>query len=130
METVLVVDDEDGVRSLIRDILEPLGYTVLDTGDPKQALRIAREHPTPIHLILLDVLMPLMKGTELAVKVEAIRPQAKILFMSAYILSEVTAARRPFLTKPFTPDVLVARVRAVLDSHSPFERPKPRPGPS
>ena len=90
METILVVDDEDGVRSLVRDILEPRGYTILDTGDPRQALRIAREHPTPIDLFLIDVMMPLMKGTELALKVEALRPQAKILLMSAYMLSEVT----------------------------------------
>ncbi len=95
METILVVDDEEGVRSLVRDILEPRGYTILDTGDPRQALRMAREHPTPIDLFLIDVLMPLMKGTELALKVEALRPQAKILLMSAYMLSEVTATGRP-----------------------------------
>ena len=102
METILVVDDEEGVRSLVRDILEPRGYTILDTGDPRQALRIAREHPTPIDLFLIDVLMPLMKGTELALKVEALRPQAKILLMSVYMLSEVTATGRPFLAKPFS----------------------------
>jgi len=90
VETILVVDDEDGVRSLVRDILEPRGYTILDTGDPRQALRIAREHPRPIDLFLIDVMMPLMKGTELALKMEALRPQAKILLVSAYMLSEVT----------------------------------------
>ena len=95
METILVVDDEEDVRSLVRDILEPRGYTILDTGDPRQALRIAREHPTPIALFLIDVMMPLMKGTELALKVEALRPQAKILLMSAYMLSEGTATGRP-----------------------------------
>jgi hypothetical protein len=62
VETILVVDDEDGVRSLVRDILEPRGCTILDTGDPRQALRIAREHPTPIDLFLIDVLMPLNEG--------------------------------------------------------------------
>ncbi len=130
METILVVDDEDGVRSLVRDILEPRGYTILDTGDPRQALRIAREHPTPIDLFLIDVMMPLMKGTELALKVEALRPQAKILLMSAYMLSEVTATGRPFLAKPFSLNGLARKVRAVLDGHSPFGRPKPGPSPS
>ncbi len=121
VETILVVDDEDAVRSLVRDILEPRGYSVLDTGDPRQALRIAREHPTEIHLFLLDVIMPLMKGTELALKIESIRPQVRILFMSAYMLSEVTATGRPFLAKPFSLNGLVTKVRAVLDDPSPFE---------
>jgi DNA-binding response OmpR family regulator len=120
-----VVDDEDGVRSLVRDILEARGYAILDTGDPLQALRIAREHPTPISLFLLDVVMPLMKGTELARKLEAIRPEARILFMSAYMLTEVTAAGRPFLAKPFSPNGIATKVRAVLDGHSPFEPPSP-----
>ena len=130
VETILVVDDEDGVRSLVRDILEPRGYTILDTGDPRQALRIAREHPTPIDLFLIDVMMPLMKGTELALKVEALRPQAKILLMSAYMLSEVTATGRPFLAKPFGLNGLATKVRAVLDGHSPFGRTNPGPRPS
>ncbi len=125
METILVVDDEDAVRSLVRDVLEARDYVILDTGDPRQALRIAREHPTPIHLFLLDVMMPLMKGTELARKIDAIRPQAKILFMSAYMLSEVTATGRPFLAKPFSPAGIATKVRAVLDGHSSFERPSP-----
>jgi len=130
METILVVDDEDEVRSLIRDILEARGYTILDTGDPRQALRIAREHPAPIDLFILDVLMPLMKGTELARKVAEIRPHAKILFVSAYLLSEVRAMGHPFLAKPISPDALAARVRAVLDVHSPFDSRRPGPSPA
>ena len=74
--------------------------------------------------------MPLMKGTELALKVEALRPQANILLMSAYMLSEVTATGRPFLAKPFSLNGLATKVRAVLDGHSPFERPTPGPRPS
>ncbi len=70
METVLVVDDEAGIRAVVRGMLEAKGYAVLDTADPHQALRIATQQP--VHLLLTDVVMPLMKGTELADRLQAL----------------------------------------------------------
>lgn len=121
MKTILVVDDEDVVRSVVRDMLESEHCTIVDTGDPQHALRVAREQP--VHLLLTDVVMPLMKGTELAVRMEALSPATRILFMSAYAMSEVAASGRPFIGKPFTVQALTDKVRQVLGHPSPFARP-------
>jgi DNA-binding NtrC family response regulator len=126
--TILVVDDEDDVRSFVRDILEVKGYRVLDTRDPQHALRIASEQST--HLMLADVVMPLMKGTELARRLQALSPSTKVLLMSAYTLSAVAASGYAFIAKPFTADTLAEQVRHVLDQPSPFARPRPQGGPS
>lgn len=121
MQTILVVDDEEVVRSVVRDMLESDAYSILDTGDPQHALRIARERP--VHLLLSDVVMPLMKGPELAAKVLAVSPSTKILLMSAYPMSEVAASGRAFISKPFSMQSLNDKVRHVLDQSSPFARP-------
>lgn len=94
MHTILVVDDEEVVRSVVRDMLESDGYSILDTDDPQHALRIARERP--IHLLLSDVVMPLMKGPELATKLLAVSPSVQ---------------------------ALNDKVRQVLEHSSPFARP-------
>ena len=121
MHTILVVDDEEVVRSVVRDMLESQGYTILDTGDPQHALRIAREQP--VHLLLTDVVMPLMRGPELAAKLVATSPSTKVLLMSAYPMSEVAASGRAFISKPFSVQGLTDRVRQVLEQGSPFARP-------
>ena len=121
MPTILVVDDEEVVRSVVRDMLESDEYTVLDTGDPQHALRLAGEQP--IHLLLSDVVMPVMKGPELATKVLAASPSTKVLLMSAYPMSEVAESERAFLSKPFSLQVLNDKVREVLEEPSPFARP-------
>jgi two-component system cell cycle sensor histidine kinase/response regulator CckA len=126
METILLVDDEDGVRSLAKDVLEMKGYTVLDTGDPRHALRIAREHSKPIDLVLTDVVMPLMNGPQLAERLREIRPGTKILFMSSFDVSGILTPNTPFIAKPFDVEELARRVRQVLDRRSPFSGP-PRP---
>ena len=126
MPTILVVDDEDDVRSFVRHVLEVGGYTVLDTSDPQHALRIASQEPA--HLLLTDVVMPLMKGTELARRLQTLSPSTKVLLMSAYTLSDITASAYPVITKPFTSDTLAARVRQVLNQPSPFARPRPQGG--
>jgi two-component system cell cycle sensor histidine kinase/response regulator CckA len=126
METILIVDDEDGVRSLAKDVLEMKGYTVLDTGDPRHALRIAREHSKPIDLVLTDVVMPLMNGPQLAERLREIRPGTKILFMSSFEVSGILTPNTPFIAKPFDVEELARRVRQVLDRRSPFSGP-PRP---
>ena len=121
MQTILVVDDEEVVRSVVRDMLESEGYTILDTGDPQHALRIAREQP--VHLLLSDVVMPLMKGPELAAKLLAVSPSTRILLMSAYQMSDVAASGRAFIGKPFSVQRLSEKVREVLEQSSPFARP-------
>jgi len=128
VSTILVVDDEDDVRSFVRGALDGQGYRVLDTRDPQHALRIASQQP--IHLLLADVVMPLMKGTELARRLQALSPSAKVLLMSAYTLSEVSASGYAFIAKPFTAETLIDRVRQVLNTPSPFGRPRPQEGPS
>ncbi len=130
-ETILVVDDEPEVLALVADHLQTKGYMLLLTGDPREALRLARTRTEPIHLLLTDVVMPLMNGRQLAEQVRAIRPEARVLFMSAYSTEAVEdygirlAPGEPFLVKPFAMDELANKVRAVLDYHSPFTRSKP-----
>ena len=129
-ESILVVDDDPEVLSLAVDILRMADYTVLGTGDPRHALRLARSHTEPLHLLLTDVVMPLMSGLQLAAEVRAIRPEVKILLMSAYRTKEIEDYRArlapggPFLDKPFTIPALERAVRAVLDYPAPL--PKPR----
>jgi len=124
VETVLVVDDEDDIRTVVGAMLKAQGYTVLDTRDPQQALRLAAQQP--VNLLLTDVIMPLMRGTELAQRLQSISPWTKVLLMSAYMVAEVTTSGQPFITKPFTPEALVEKVRQVLAQPSPFSRPTPR----
>ena len=127
METIVVVDDEPDIRAVVRQILHNQGYTVLDTGDPHQALRWAGQQP--VQLLLTDVIMPLMKGTELAQRFLAVSPWTKVLLMSAYKVAEITASSHPFIAKPFTPDVLADRVRQLLAPPSAFGRKPPPPAP-
>ena len=124
-ETILVVDDEPEVRALARDALELLGYVVLDNGDPHQALRIGKAQP--VHLLLTDVVMPLMKGTELADHVRALRASTKVLLMSGYQTSYIAPSGRPFLAKTFRVEILQERVRDVLARPSAFARPRRSP---
>jgi len=128
-ETILVVDDEDDIRVVVRRMLESKGYVVLDTRDPHQALRIAGREP--IDLLVTDVIMPLMRGTELAQRVRALLPSAKVLLMSAYKIAEITESGLPFIAKPFTPEALTDKVGQILrPQSSPFtRRPPARPGP-
>jgi two-component system, cell cycle sensor histidine kinase and response regulator CckA len=119
-ETILVVDDDPEVLSVAEDMLRSMGYTVISTVDPRVALRFARTHPGAIHLLLTDVVMPLMGGGQLAQEFRRIRPDAKVLFMSAYNVESVEAYRvvlapgEPFLKKPFTIADLQNTVKAAL----------------
>ena len=123
MEIVLVVDDEPDIRTVVRSMLTTKGYTVVETGDPQQAIRMATQQA--IHLLISDVVMPLMKGTELAKRVQEVSPWTKVLLMSAYKVAEVTTSGFPFIAKPFTPEALVEKVRQLLAQPSPFTRPEP-----
>ena len=128
--TILVVDDEPDVRALVREVLTLNGYTVIDTGDPFEARRIAERQP--IQLLLTDVVMPIMNGIELAQRVEAASPTTKVLLMSGYVTSAVKTSGRPLVSKPFRTADLLAAIRQLLDARSAFRRPAPptapRPG--
>jgi two-component system cell cycle sensor histidine kinase/response regulator CckA len=128
MEIVLVVDDEPDIRAVVRGMLIAKGYTVIETGDPQQAIRMATQQA--VHLLVTDVVMPLMKGTELAKRVQEVSPWTKVLLMSAYKVAEVTTSGFPFIGKPFAPDALVEKVRQILGAPSPFARPAPPPDPA
>jgi two-component system, cell cycle sensor histidine kinase and response regulator CckA len=129
-ETILVVDDEPDVLSMASDILLATGYKVLSTGDPREALKLASSNAEPIHLLLTDIVMPLMNGGELAKQLRAIRPDVKVLFMSAYSTQYVEdygvrlGPGELFLVKPFDMAELQSKVKAVLAYRSPFQRPR------
>jgi CheY-like chemotaxis protein len=119
MRTILVVDDDQWVRMLARDVLAGEGYRVLEASDGQDAIRVAAEHPGPIHLLLSDVMMPGMNGCDLAAGLTALLPGLKVLFMSAYdrdfLVSHGMSPIGPVITKPFTTEYLSRRVRIVLD---------------
>jgi CheY-like chemotaxis protein len=122
-ETILLVEDEEEVRALTRELLEIDGYTILEAGSPEEALRLGTEHPGPIHLLITDVVMPQMSGPELARRLTAHRPGMNVLCMSGY--PERTTVQRAEITadtawlqKPFTPASLSAHVRQVLDAQA------------
>jgi CheY-like chemotaxis protein len=119
-ETVLVVEDQDEVRALVQRVLEASGYTVLGAGTIADALRIAESRSEPIHLLVTDMVMPHMSGGDLAQRLLSLRPEMAVLYMSGYTDHAVVHQGRagpgvPFLQKPFTPDALARKVRAVLD---------------
>jgi len=119
MRTILVVEDDPWVRVLTRDVLAGDGYRVLEAVDGPDALRVAAEHPGPIHLLLTDVMMPGMNGCELAAGLGPLLPGIKVMFMSAYdrdfLATSGLNLTGPVITKPFTPEYLCRRVRMVLD---------------
>ena len=128
-ETILVVDDEEQVRSLECGVLQASGYKVLPVGDGEEALRICRESSEPIHLLVTDIVMPMMNGRELARRVALLHPSMRVLFVSGYpdeaeISSERSAGKTNFLQKPFTSDTLLRRIRQSLDGVEKFSAAK------
>ena len=117
--TVLLVEDERGVRHLARDVLGRYGYRVLEAGDGSEALRLAASHEGSIDLLLTDVVMPGMSGAELAERFLALRPGVRVLFASGYasdaVMRHGITDGVPFLQKPFEPDELVRRVRELIE---------------
>ncbi len=118
-ETVLVVEDEAGVRELACQFLRVKGYNVLEAEGGLEALAVSRRHPGAIHLLLSDMVMPKMSGGELAAQLKAIRPDMRVAFMSGY--SEFSRGdlgkgfpEAPVLQKPFSPASLVVIVREAL----------------
>ena len=126
-ETILVVDDDHAVRDSVCKILESLGYKTLQAESPSDAVRIAKL--TTIDLLLVDVILPMMSGLELAHSVSTIRPSTRVLYMSGFTTDEVLGDPQGrhnlmgFLDKPFTPETLAGKVRALLDTEFPDPLP-------
>ncbi|OGK78001.1 MAG: hypothetical protein A2X53_22785 [Candidatus Rokubacteria bacterium GWA2_70_23] len=119
-ETILLAEDEDEVRSVVREMLESLGYRVIVAGGPAEALERIERLPEPIHLLLTDVVMPGMRGPELARRATELRPALKVLYISGHaddtvFRNAVIPRGMVILEKPFTPESLAVRVREVLD---------------
>jgi two-component system, cell cycle sensor histidine kinase and response regulator CckA len=118
-ETILLVEDEQAVRTLTRHLLEQSGYTVVEASDGSQALEIARQHADPIHLVLTDVVMPGMNGPALAQGLSSIHPEAKVLYTSGYSGNVGSPTGIPagasLLQKPFARVKLLGKLRELLD---------------
>jgi hypothetical protein len=119
-ETVLLVEDEDGVRELLWKILTEHGHTVLEARHGRDALTVAGGYNQPIHLLVTDVVMPEMGAGELVDRLLTKRPNLKVLFISGYTNDEVvrrgvTRSDSAFIQKPFTPQELMQKVRGLLD---------------
>jgi CheY-like chemotaxis protein len=110
-ETVLVVDDQDFVRDVIKLTLEGAGYRVLEAASPGDAIELARESAEEISLLVTDVVMPEMDAFELADRITREIPDIRILYTSGYTDA---AAEGPFIQKPFTPAQLVEKVGSLL----------------
>jgi PAS domain S-box-containing protein len=121
-ETILVAEDEPGVRSLVSHTLRQHGYTVLEAAHGVEALAISERHTKAIHLLLTDVVMPQINGRELAERLVAKHPELRVLFMSGYTDDAVLrrglcTVDKSFLHKPFTTGTLASRVRQALNTH-------------
>jgi PAS domain S-box-containing protein len=119
-ETILLVDDEEGIRRLLTETLSNGGYTVLGARHGGEAFDVCQRHPGPIHVMVTDVIMPQMSGRELVQRVRPIRPDMKVLYVSGYTdISPShpgpTDSDSAFLPKPFMPQALAQKIREVLD---------------
>ncbi len=121
-ETILIVEDEEMVRDLIFESLKKFGYDLIEAENGKKALQVCKkDNEKPIQLLITDVIMPDMGGSELAKKLEKLKPKMKVLYISGYtdnaivhhgVLDEGVA----FLQKPFSPQALARKVREILDT--------------
>ncbi|MGH7253890.1 MAG: response regulator, partial [Nitrospiraceae bacterium] len=127
-ETILLVEDEEGVRTLASTILQIQGYTVLAAQEGAEALQISQAHPGRIHLLLTDMVMPGMSGGEVAERLAVTRRETRVLYISGYtgkgnIHPSVLDPGATLLQKPFTPEELAFKVRKVLDMPRRDKRP-------
>jgi two-component system cell cycle sensor histidine kinase/response regulator CckA len=118
--TILVVEDTEAVRKLVCALLAQGGYTCLEAADGMEALMLAERRIHELALVVTDIVMPQMNGSELAARVALLRPDLPILFMSGFaddpILESIGKSSFPFLPKPFTSEALMQAVRQVLDA--------------
>jgi PAS domain S-box-containing protein len=120
-EVILLVEDEENIRQPATEILESRGYTVLAAGDGNEAIELAARHSGPIHIMVTDVVMPGMSGSQLAERMTAERQDLKVVYISGYPEDSIAhhGVLNPghiFLQKPFSPATLLAKVREVLDN--------------
>jgi two-component system, cell cycle sensor histidine kinase and response regulator CckA len=120
-ETILVVEDEDALRTLLCRFFRLYGYNVMEARHGGEALLICERHPGPIHLMVTDVVMPQMSGKELADRLAPLHPEMTVFFMSGYTDSDLSGYGAPesnshFIPKPFRPMDLVKKVRDFLDA--------------
>lgn len=119
-EVVLVVDDEESVRAPITRMLRHLGYFVLEASNGEHALHVMQDYHSPVHLVISDVRMPEMEGTELVEMLRSWYPQIRVLLISGVASPGLTESAMTdggdFLAKPFTMNDLATKVRALLDA--------------
>ena len=120
LETILLVEDDDGVRTLARHVLAGCGYTLLQASNGHAAIKLAEMNRTRIHLLVTDVVMPELGGREVADQVVALHPETRVLFLSGYtddaiVRTGIDEFEVAFLHKPFSPSELASRIREILD---------------
>ena len=123
-EIVLLVEDEENIRNPAVEILESRGYQVLSAPDAAEAMAMAEKHRGPIHLLVTDVVMPGLSGSQLAMKLSPLRPEMRVLYVSGYPEDAIAHhgvldAWQHFLQKPFAPGKFLDKVREVLDANVP-----------
>ncbi len=123
-ETALLVEDDDGVRAVVRKTLESNGYHVVEAGSAAEAARVAQYYEGPIDFLITDLIMPETSGRDLAQTVTALRPGIRVLYMSGYSDNAVLrhgmlSPDMEFIAKPFTQELLLEKVRRVLDTPIP-----------
>ncbi|MFO8049280.1 MAG: PAS domain S-box protein [Desulfosudaceae bacterium] len=118
-ETVLLVEDEERVRAMIMKMLSHYGYSVLEAGEGREAMRLFKSHYRPVKLLLTDMIMPGINGLELARSLLKIQPDLKVMCMSGYtdssLYQQALEEKLSFIHKPFTPQLLAEKIRKLLD---------------
>src|SRR5271163_4476952 len=125
--TILIVEDQPGLRALTEEILSSAGYSILAASDGADALRIAEEYSGPIQLLLTDVTLPKIGGIETAARLHALRPDMKVLFMSGHARGAMTGSgtldpRANFIQKPWSPQGLCEEIRKILTTQASAQR--------
>lgn len=121
--TILIAEDEDAVRNLVRRVLVREGFNVLEAENGRLAVQVAEDHDGDIHLFLTDVVMPELSGPRAAAEILTSRPRTAVLFMSGYAEGEIVESGElnpevRFIEKPFNPRTLLDRVREALGEGS------------
>lgn len=120
-ETVLLIEDDHGVRNILREMLERSGYSVMEASDGEEGVAVYRNHGEGIHLIISDVMMPKKNGRQVYDEIKELNRDAKVLFMSGYAAdildnSMVTKNGHNFIAKPMRPQELLGKIRQILDT--------------